>query len=78
MSDLPIAAIKRIAKKAGAERIGTDAAELLVKKAETNITTIVKKANAHAIHAGRKTVLVEDIELAGEQESQKEPVKPAK
>ncbi len=76
MSDLPNAAIQRIAKKAGAERIGTDASELLGKKAETYIVGLVKKANAYAIHAGRKTLKVEDVELADGKEPQTPPAKP--
>jgi len=77
MSDLPNAAIQRIAKKTGAERIGTDATELLAKKAENYIANLVKKANAYAIHAGRKTLKAEDIELAdGGEAPVKPPVKP--
>ncbi len=34
MADLPIAAVVRIAKKNGAERVGSDAAEALVVKAD--------------------------------------------
>ena len=34
MAELPIAAVVRIAKANGAERVGSDAAEILVKKAE--------------------------------------------
>jgi histone H3/H4 len=37
MADLPIAAVVRIAKKNGAERVGSDAAEALVVKAEKYI-----------------------------------------
>jgi hypothetical protein len=40
MADLPIAAVVRIAKKNGAERVGSDAAEALVIKAEKYIAQL--------------------------------------
>jgi DNA-binding protein len=64
MADLPIAAVSRIAKSNGAERVGADAAELLVKKAEAYIGKVAKEANKLASHAGRKTIKAEDIEMA--------------
>ncbi|MBP7119994.1 MAG: histone family protein [Methanolinea sp.] len=64
MAELPIAAVARIAKKNGAERVGQDAAVALVGKAEDYIACLVKEANKFAIHAGRKTVKEEDVELA--------------
>ena len=44
MADLPKAAVVRLAKKAGAERVGEDAADALVAKAEAYIEEIAKKA----------------------------------
>jgi histone H3/H4 len=64
MADLPIAAVVRIAKKNGAERVGSDAAEALVVKAEKYIATLTKEANKLAEHAGRKTIKKEDVDLA--------------
>ena len=64
MADLPIAAITRIAKNNGAERVGADASEVLVQKTEEYIVTIVKEAVKLAGHAGRKTLKAEDIEMA--------------
>jgi histone H3/H4 len=64
VAELPIAAVARIAKKNGAERVGQDAAVALVGKAEDYIACLVKEANKFAIHAGRKTVKEEDVELA--------------
>jgi len=64
MTDLPIAAVVRIAKKNGAERVGSDAAEALVAKAEKYIAHLTKESNKLAAHAGRKTIKKEDVELA--------------
>ncbi len=64
MADLPIAAIVRLAKKNGAERVGSDAAQALVMKAEDYIAKLAKEANRLAMHAGRKTIKEEDVELA--------------
>jgi histone H3/H4 len=64
MADLPIAAVVRIAKKNGAERVGSDAAEALVIKAEKYIASLTKEANKLAEHAGRKTIKKEDVDLA--------------
>ena len=64
VADLPIAAIVRIAKQSGAERVGSDAAAALVAKTEDYIANLVKEANKLAIHAGRKTIKEEDVNLA--------------
>jgi histone H3/H4 len=64
MADLPIAAVVRIAKQNGAERVGSDAAQAMVVKTEKYIAKLVKEANKLALHAGRKTIKEEDIELA--------------
>jgi len=64
VADLPIAAVIRIAKKSGAERVGSDAAVALVAQTEDYIAYLVKEANKHAMHSGRKTIKEEDIELA--------------
>ena len=66
MADLPIAAVVRIAKNHGADRVGSDAAELLVSKAEEYISELVKEATRLAQHAGRKTIKVEDVVMASE------------
>ena len=68
MADLPIAAVVRIAKANGAERVGSDAAEMLVKMAEEYIANMTKEANRLAVHAGRKTIKAEDVEMAGKKE----------
>jgi len=66
MADLPIAAVIRIAKANGAERVGSDAAEILVKKAEAYIGKLAKEAEKLASHAGRKTIKEEDVEMASQ------------
>ena len=64
MVDLPIAAVIRIAKKNGAERVGSDAAAALLAKTEAYIANLTKEANRLAQHAGRKTIKEEDVNLA--------------
>ena len=66
MADLPIAAVVRIAKKNGAERVGSDSAAALVVKAEDYIANLTKEANRLAQHAGRKTIKEEDVKMAAE------------
>jgi histone H3/H4 len=64
MVDLPIAAVIRIAKKNGAERVGKDGAAALLAMTEAYIANLTKEANRLAQHAGRKTIKEEDVELA--------------
>ena len=64
VADLPIAAVIRIAKKSGAERVGSDAAAAILAKTEDYIANLTKEAIKLAMHAGRKTLKEEDIELA--------------
>ncbi len=65
--DLPSAAIIRIAKKCGAERVGRDAVSAIQKSTEAYLSKMIKAAVALATHAGRKTIGKEDIELAAKQ-----------
>jgi histone H3/H4 len=64
VADLPIAAVVRIAKKSGAERVGSDAAASLLAEAERYIAELTKESNKLAMHAGRKTIKEEDVYLA--------------
>ncbi len=66
MADLPLAAVARVAKNNGAERVGADATQALVEHAENYLAKLVKEANKLSSHAGRKTLKAEDIEMAAE------------
>jgi histone H3/H4 len=59
---LPKAAVKRIAKDAGAERISDEALDLINGKVEEYIAALVTKGNKMANHAGRKTITAKDLE----------------
>ena len=63
MTELPKAAIVRIAKAAGAERIGEEAANTLVAAAEEYVAAVAKKAVGVADLCGRVTLKAEDINL---------------
>ncbi len=64
VADLPIAAIVRIAKKNGAERVGHDGAAALGKRAEEYIGELAREAQVNALLSRRKTIRQEDISLA--------------
>lgn len=62
-STISKSAIVKLAKKAGAERIGKDAAIKLVEQAEKFVTELTKKAIAAASHANRKSIRGEDVDF---------------
>jgi len=63
-SVIAVAPMYRLCKKAGAERVSEVAAKELAKVLEEIGTKIAKEAFDYAIYAGRKTIKMEDIEIA--------------
>ena len=61
---IPLAAMEKIIKQAGAERVSDDAKSALKEVIETKAEEISAKAIKYALHAGRKTVQAGDIKLA--------------
>ena len=61
---LPLAAVERLMKKAGAERISPTAVKALADILETVAGDIASRAVRYANYAKRKTVTRKDIELA--------------
>lgn len=55
---------ERILKKAGAKRVSRSALEEFSKVMEEKMFKIANEAAILAKHAGRKTILVEDIRIA--------------
>jgi len=62
--ELSVAPMHRICKKAGAGRVSEAGAKALAKELEEIGIKIAKEAIDYAMHAGRKTVKAEDIEIA--------------
>jgi histone H3/H4 len=63
MTMLPQASIERIARKAGAKRISSDAVKELEKCVEEIGLELALEAAQAARHAKRKTILKHDIKL---------------
>jgi len=64
MSELPLAPIDRLIRKAGAYRVSEEATAALRKILEEIAIEISREAIELAHHAGRKTIIDDDIELA--------------
>jgi histone H3/H4 len=62
--ELSVAPMHRLCKKAGAERVSETAAKELAKALQDVGIKIAKEALGYAMHAGRKTIKAEDIEIA--------------
>ena len=63
-SELAMAPMHRLCKKVGADRVSEAAAKELAKVLEKIGIKIAKEALDFAMHAGRKTIKAEDIEIA--------------
>ncbi len=61
---LPLAAMEKILKKTGAERVSDNAKAALKDVVEEKAEEIASQAVRLAMHAGRKTVKAGDIKLA--------------
>ena len=66
MTELSQAAVERIIKKAGAERVSADATETLSQLLEEHGIFLAKEAKKMADHAGRKTLRGADIRMAAD------------
>jgi histone H3/H4 len=64
MAEIPLAPIQRLIRKAGAHRVGEDAAAALRDYVEKECLEYASMAVELAAHAGRKTVRAVDIDLA--------------
>jgi histone H3/H4 len=62
--ELAVAPMHRLCRKAGADRVSEAAAKELAKALEDLGVRIAKEALDFAMHAGRKTIKSEDIEIA--------------
>jgi DNA-binding protein len=63
-SEIALAPMHRLCEKAGAERVSEAAAKELAKELEEIGVKIAKEALDYSMHAGRKTIKTEDIEIA--------------
>jgi histone H3/H4 len=61
---IAVAPMHRLCKKAGAERVSEAATEELAKVLGEIGVKIAKEALDYAVHARRKTIKTEDIEIA--------------
>ena len=61
---IPLAAMERLLKNAGAQRVSEEAKIALKQALEDYAQKIGEGATRYAAHAGRKTVKADDIKLA--------------
>jgi DNA-binding protein len=62
--EISVAPMHRLCKKAGADRVSETAAEELAKVLEDIGIKIAKEALDYSMHARRKTIKTNDIEIA--------------
>ena len=62
--ELAVAPMHRICKKAGAHRVSERAAKELARVLDDIGVKIAREAYDYAMHAGRKTIKAEDIDIA--------------
>ena len=66
MTELSQAAVERIIKNTGAERVSADACKTLAELMEDYGTFLAKEAKKMSDHAGRKTLRETDITMAAD------------
>ncbi len=64
MTELPLAPVDRLIRKAGAERVSEEAVVKMVEILEDYALQVAKKAVEIARHSKRKTIKAEDIKVA--------------
>lgn len=64
---LPLAAMEKVLKEGGAERVSDKSRAALKEVIEERALKIAEQATQLALHSGRKTVKGEDIKLAAKQ-----------
>lgn len=62
-SNLPKAPIHRMFKQAGGNRLSGKARDLILKDVEDYAMTLIKDSISISEHAGRKTVMADDVKL---------------
>lgn len=63
-NDLPKAPINRMLKELGGDRLSSDARDLILEDVENYAKGLIRDSLNISRHAGRKTVMVEDVKLA--------------
>ena len=64
MTELPLAVVKRLMKKAGAKRVSKTAANELINIFENQMLEVTREATKLAEYAGRRTIRDSDVRLA--------------
>ncbi|MFC2143325.1 histone [Candidatus Aenigmatarchaeota archaeon] len=64
MSEFTLEPLRKMMKKAGAKRVSDKAASALADKLEEKTITLLTQADKLSKHAGRRTVMRQDIKMA--------------